>query len=179
MRLLLFILLPFSLFSQEIYDNCENIPPQNYQVEYDDNKEYFWHISEGVTNLDNIFNNHYITIKLPDTAGVYSLQVWTTKFGCEGDTSYHEVIVTECTQTQLFFPNSFTPNGDNVNEMYEIKGRSVDNIEYMSIYNRWGQKIIESNGNILWDGGNCPIGVYTINVFVDNNRYVRNVTLVK
>jgi gliding motility-associated-like protein len=179
MRWLLFILLPFSLFSQETYDNCQNVPIQNYQVEYDANKEYFWYISEGVTNLDNIFDNHYITIKWPDTAGVYSLQVWTTKFGCKGDTSYHEVIVTECTQTQLFFPNSFTPNGDNVNEVYEIKGRSVDNIEYMSVYNRWGQKIIESNSNILWDGSNCQIGVYTINVFVDNNRYVRNVTLIK
>ena len=128
MRWLLFILLPFSLFSQETYDNCQNVPIQNYQVEYDVNKEYFWYISDGAINLDNTFSD---------------------------------------------------PNGDNVNEVYEIKGRSVANIEYMSVYNRWGQKIIESNSNILWDGSNCQIGVYTINVFVDNNRYVRNVTLIK
>ena len=80
---------------------------------------------------------------------------------------------------QLFFPNSFTPNGDGINEVYQIKGNSADEIEYFAVYNRWGQKVFESESNTVWDGLGQPIGVYTINVFVKNNRYIRNITLVR
>ena len=58
-------------------------------------------------------------------------------------------------------------------------GKSADMIEYFAVYNRWGQRIFESNYNTPWDGGKCPVGVYTINVFVKNNRYIRSVTLIR
>ena len=37
----------------------------------------------------------------------------------------------------IFIPNSFTPNGDNENELLVVKGNNVLSFE-MSIYNRWG-----------------------------------------
>ena len=170
------ILLPFQLLAQETYDNCLEILPQTYQVDYDANKEYYWKISGGqiTSTLDNT-----ATIQWPDSAGTYIISVWTTRYGCEGDTSYHEVVVKNCIYAQLFFPNSFTPNGDGVNEVYQVKGKSADEIEYIAIYNRWGQRVFESNSNIGWDGNNCAIGIYTINVFVRNNRYIRNLTLIR
>ena len=176
MKLWVLILLPFNLLAQEIYDNCLEIPPQTYQVEYDANKEYYWEISGGeiTSTLDNI-----ITIQWPVDIGTYIISAYTTRFGCEGDTSYHEITIEDCIYTQLFFPSSFTPNGDGVNEMYEIKGRSADDIEYFAIYNRWGQRIFEAFENTYWDGKDCQIGMYTLNVFVKNNRYIRNITLVR
>jgi len=176
MKWWVFILLPLNLLAQETYDNCLTIPPQTYQVEYDADKEYYWQISGGqiVSTIDNT-----VTIEWPDSAGIYLLSVWTTRFGCEGDTSYHEVTVKNCIYTQLFFPNSFTPNGDGINEVYQIQGRSAEDIEYLTIYNRWGQRVFESESNTAWDGSGQPIGVYTINVFVKNNRYIRNITLVR
>jgi gliding motility-associated-like protein len=176
MRWLVYILIPFSLAAQEDYDNCENIPVQTYQVDYDVNKEYFWSITGGIitTSTDNS-----ITIQWPDSVGTYIMTVWTTRFGCEGDTSYRSINISNCTHTQLFFPNSFTPNEDGTNELYEIKGRSASEIEYMAIYNRWGQRILESDKNIAWDGKNCQPGVYLVNIFVKNNRYVRTVTLIR
>ena len=99
MRWLIYILLPFSLFSQETYDNCIDIPLQTYQVSYDANKLYYWQISAG--EISEISSNS-ATIQWPDSAGTYILSVWTTRFGCEGDTSYHLVNINNCINSALF-----------------------------------------------------------------------------
>ena len=93
---------------------------------------------------------------------------------------YIKLIINNKTKSEnIFFPNSFTPNGDGINEVYEVKGRSAKDIEYFAIYNRWGQRIFESQGNASWSGENCPTGLYTLNIFVKNNRYIRTITLVR
>jgi gliding motility-associated-like protein len=68
--------------------------------------------------------------------------------------------------TNLVFPNAFTPNGDNENDLFCIKGKS-DNIQSFSIqvYNRYGEKMVEfSNPSEGWDGRingkNAPVGTY-------------------
>ncbi len=176
------ILLPFQLLAQETYDNCGDIPAQSYQVEYDANKEYYWHIMGPGTNgffaLVNT-NGNTLSVYWPDSIGTYVIAVYTTRFGCEGDTSYHEVLIEECPYLHLFFPNSFTPNGDGVNEVYQVGGKSANEIEYFSVYNRWGQRIFEATSNMPWDGVGCQDGLYTINVFVRNNQYIRTVALVR
>jgi gliding motility-associated-like protein len=56
-------------------------------------------------------------------------------------------------QNGFFVPNSFTPNGDGLNDCFGVRfwGR-VDNFE-LSIYNRWGQRIYFSkNIGDCWDG---------------------------
>ena len=176
MRWWVYILLPFHLLAQETYNDCVTIEPQSYQVPYDADKEYFWSITNGevISTFDNT-----ITVQWPDSAGEYLISVYTTRFGCEGDTSYYQVSINSCPYATLFFPNSFTPNGDGINEQYNVGGKSVDDIEYIAIYNRWGQRIFEAYSNIPWDGNGSPIGVYTINVFIKNNRYIRPITLVR
>lgn len=52
----------------------------------------------------------------------------------------------------LWFPNSFTPNGDLLNDVFLVKGVDITYFQLM-IFNRWGQLIFETkkldNG---WDG---------------------------
>ena len=48
-------------------------------------------------------------------------------------------------------PNAFSPNGDNLNEVFRITG-SVEEFKEFVIFNRWGQIIYESYGNPSWDG---------------------------
>ena len=162
MRWWVLILLPFHLLAQETYDDCVSIPHQSYQVNYDADKNYYWSISSGevVSTSSNT-----ITIQWPDSAGDYLISVYTTRFGCDGDTSEYQVSITPCPYATLFFPSSFTPNGDGINEQYNVGGRSVDDIEYIAIYNRWGQKVFESAGYVSeWDGTinnkKLPIGTY-------------------
>ena len=93
MKWWVFILLPFHILAQETYNDCVPIEPQSYQVNYDADKNYYWSISSGeiVSTFDNT-----ITIQWPDTAGEYFISVYTTRFGCEGDTSHYQVVIDPC-----------------------------------------------------------------------------------
>ena len=177
MRLWVFILLlPFNLLAQETYDNCFDIPQRTYQVDYSASKEYYWWVSAGDIVISN---NNTLVVQWPDSIGTYTISVSTTSFGCLGDTSRHTVTIKDCEYIQLFFPNSFTPNGDNHNEVYQIEGRASYRIIYMSIYNRWGERIFEADSNLPWDGKNCQVGLYTINVLLKNQRFTRSILLVR
>ena len=52
-----------------------------------------------------------------------------------------------------WIPNAFTPNGDGVNEGFNIQGEYIVDVE-LSIFNRWGARIFQSEGksNRAWDG---------------------------
>ena len=71
----------------------------------------------------------------------------------------------------LFIPNSFTPNGDGINDLFIISGIDAYPDHRLTIYNRWEQKVFETkNYQNNWDGspnmkyGNnsklLPEGVY-------------------
>ncbi len=49
-------------------------------------------------------------------------------------------------------PNAFSPNGDGVNDEVRVEGRGIVGLTFR-IYNRWGEKVFESNDkNIGWNG---------------------------
>lgn len=49
-------------------------------------------------------------------------------------------------------PNSFSPNGDGVNDILYVRGNNMSQLRLI-IYNRYGQKVFESNSmNEGWDG---------------------------
>ena len=54
--------------------------------------------------------------------------------------------------SQLYYPNAFTPNSDDLNEGFGTPGIYI--VEYhMSIYTRWGEKIFETfDMDEKWDG---------------------------
>jgi gliding motility-associated-like protein len=76
---------------------------------------------------------------------------------------------TDCNTPQLWIPNSFTPNGDGLNDIFRIETLDVL-LEYsMLIFNRWGQMIYESNEVTKgWDGKykgkQLESGVYTYRI---------------
>lgn len=63
-----------------------------------------------------------------------------------------EVAVEMCPET-ISFPNAFTPNGDGLNDIFQPTiGKPLIYFSF-SIYNRFGQKIFESNDPLIgWDG---------------------------
>lgn len=89
-------------------------------------------------------------------------------------------------------PNSFTPNGDGQNDYFFPRQKLAEGVVSfkMVVYNRWGQKLFETNNTNGrgWDGrfnGEMqPVGVYIymIDVVYKNGRtesYKGNVTLVR
>lgn len=79
-------------------------------------------------------------------------------------------------------PNVFTPNGDNENDMFRMKAFNISDSSInavdecndfmsVSIYNRWGVLVFESeNPYFEWDGknkggNNCAEGAYSVIIF--------------
>lgn len=57
-----------------------------------------------------------------------------------------------CLEDDVFVPNTFTPNGDGVNDVFKVKGIKLEEV-YFSIYNRWGELVFETNDlSKGWDG---------------------------
>lgn len=73
-------------------------------------------------------------------------------------------------------PNVFTPNGDGLNELFCPVGLENEFCFTLWIYNRWGTRIFQSNGNTTcWDGvvdhSGVPAsdGVYYYVILLDDN----------
>ncbi|HEY1038958.1 MAG TPA: gliding motility-associated C-terminal domain-containing protein, partial [Bacteroidia bacterium] len=85
-------------------------------------------------------------------------------------------------------PTGFSPNGDGNNDVLNVYG-TINATEYhMEVYNRWGQKMFESNDKTIgWDGTykgqEAPIGVYayTFKVTVDGKQLQKSgsITLIR
>ena len=112
--------------------------------------------------------------------------------GCSS-TDYVSVFVL-CDGTNFFIPNTFSPNGDGVNDKFFPRGTGLFTIKQLRIFNRWGEEVFakysfkanqEANG---WDGtrNGQPMAidayVYMIEIQCENNTtlvYKGNVSLIK
>jgi len=89
---------------------------------------------------------------------------------------------------KIFLPTAFSPNGDGLNDIFEVKGRFQSNFSLV-ILNRWGQIVYESNDPKKgWDGKmngkEAPVGVYAYRLTAVDERGIKyeksgTVTLVK
>jgi gliding motility-associated-like protein len=62
------------------------------------------------------------------------------------------VLVSEFCPSVVYVPNTFTPNGDGLNDVFIPVGRNIATMELL-IFDRWGGLIFESTDpNIGWDG---------------------------
>jgi gliding motility-associated-like protein len=72
---------------------------------------------------------------------------------------------------RLFLPNSFTPNGDGLNDVYIPYAKGIISMRF-AIYNRWGQLLFEGDDKNGWDGRYrgqvVPEGVYVVTVSLKN-----------
>lgn len=74
-------------------------------------------------------------------------------------------------------PNAFTPNGDGVNDTWQITGLEYYQKATLNIFNRWGQKVYSSTGYATpWDGtynGKAlPAGTYYYIIDLKNGQAV-------
>ncbi|MBF8962858.1 gliding motility-associated C-terminal domain-containing protein [Pontibacter sp. FD36] len=136
---------------------------------------YSWSPAEGLNN-PNIANPY----AKPEKTTTYTVTV-TNEAGC---VSTDEVTIT--VQQLVYVPNTFTPNHDGVNDVWEIL-----NIEQypnckVQVFNQWGNTVFSSQGYKLpWDGRQngkeLPIATYYYLIQLDNQEkpLSGSVTIVK
>ena len=77
-----------------------------------------------------------------------------TSWGCDSITvvSIDTFQDMTCYPASWIAPEAFTPNGDNLNEIFRIKGIALEKVDLL-IFNRWGEKLYDGDGyQTGWDG---------------------------
>lgn len=124
---------------------------------------FFWQFD----GYENTFTSSKPKVTFSEEGQGNAMLTVTNDQGC--DTTYHASI--QVLPVKLKIPNIFTPNGDGINDYFEIgygeEGQPINDLnEYflshkLVIFNRWGRTVYESNNyRNDWDGGNLPDGTY-------------------
>jgi gliding motility-associated-like protein len=135
--------------------------------------EWLWDFGDGSEKSRERNPLHvYSTASAPDLESYQVQLIVVNSQGCD------TLIIFELpvSEAEIFIPNVFTPNGDNINDVFKIAkandgGSSSGseyiplNLEYMRlelvVLDRWGRKVYDNdNYKNDWDGGNLPDGTY-------------------
>lgn len=127
----------------------------------------------------------------PKNTTVYKVAV-TNDGGC---TSRDEMTVfVVCNNGNLFVPNTFSPDGNGVNEVFYPRGKGLLRIKAFRVFNRWGEMVFErtnfsaNDAASGWDGTfkgkklSPDVFIYTCDVICENNeilQYKGDVTLLR
>lgn len=121
----------------------------------------------------------------PTQTTMYYVSV-TDNNGCSATDSVKVTVDINC--GEVFIPDIFSPNGDGKNDVLKVLNNCIEEMNWI-IYNRWGEKVYESN-NVLegWDGSykgkpaKSGVYVYYLNAKLINAEEVKtkgNVTLIR
>jgi gliding motility-associated-like protein len=112
--------------------------------------------------------------------------ITTTSDGCNDTT---EAIVEVGTFEETFnltIPNVFTPNGDGINDFFEIDiNNRLQECTEVRVFNRWGLPVFESDGNYhIWNGHTlngeeAPPGTYFYVFNINGKEFNGSVQLVR
>ena len=124
--------------------------------------EYFWDLDNGI-----YYTDEDVTHTFSDFDSHYILLTASNDIGCIDTVSY-----TTIPPAVLYIPNSFSPNGDGINDTFGAYGNEVREFE-MAIYNRWGEQVFYTNDmNDHWAGE----GRNNQDYFVENGVYTFTIT---
>lgn len=117
------------------------------------------------------------TVSIPQTV----ILTVTDTNGCTATQNIE--IAAKCPDVHI--PNTFTPNGDGVNDLWDIGGLENDPSAMIRVFNRYGLLVYESKGYATsWDGNyrnkKLPAGVYyyIINAKNDKQKFTGSVTII-
>ena len=80
-------------------------------------------------------------------------QYWITIFSPCGNYNDTINVTTESCECKFVVPTAFSPNKDGVNDMFRVLSTCALSKFRLSVYNRWGEKVFESNDfQFGWNG---------------------------
>lgn len=161
---------------------------------------WHWDFGDGLTLAPN-FSSPAHTYPNATSGSYIATLIVQNADGCY-DTVAHEIFIGP--EFTFFIPNSFTPNGDGINDFFFGAGVGISKYQ-LWIFDRWGNLIFDCNVNDLpqsqpcrWNGvvqpggpdfsgnsgGISQIDVYVwkvslTDVFYNEHNYIGTVTIVK
>ncbi len=160
-------------------------------------------IAMPVTYSNNVITYNWTpstSLSCTNCPSPYANPKFTTKYkvavsDSNGCVSSRDITVTVvCNNKNYFIPNTFSPNGDGQNDVFYVRGSSIERIESIRIFNRWGQTVFEKknfaandisagwNGMINGKPAEQDVYVYVIEIICENATvipYRGNVALIR
>jgi gliding motility-associated-like protein len=114
------------------------------------------------------------------------------KFGCKNFGDITVKII--CNGQNFFIPNTFSPNGDGINDVFYLRGTGLFRIKSLLVFNRWGEVVFEkrefpvNDALFGWDGNykgkkaKPDVYVYQIEIICSNGeiiKYSGNIALIQ
>lgn len=118
----------------------------------------------------------------PSKTTTYQVQV-TDNNGCRNTAEVQVVVF--CKNSNVFVPNTFSPNGDGSNDVFYVRGSGLARVKSLRIFNRWGELIFQKRDFAVndistgWDGTyngrtlEPDTYIYQVDVFCENSESVR------
>lgn len=172
------------------------------------------------SNQVNLLRNEKVQLSVVNEGDKYKSIRWVPSAGLSCDTCWNPVLYTlsnrnytitgtnqfYCSdtaalsvnvyyQSHLALPNTFSPNGDGVNDFfYVISGETVARVNQFQIFSRWGEKVFEINNvlpndyaggwNGMYKGKPAAAGTYVYVVILGltdgtTETYRGNITLMR
>jgi len=171
-----------------VISNANLIP--NSPIDFIDNsinaQTWNWNFGDSYSSGTDSFSVTQNSMHVYSDTGYYCVDLLVTGPGACADSIQHCLTIEP--EYLLYIPNAFTPNEDDVNDVFLCHGQNILSFE-MRIFDRWGGLLFFSDDiNKGWDGKNyikeiekSGVYIYKIEV-VDNNKkkhkYAGNVTMV-
>jgi gliding motility-associated-like protein len=138
-------------------------------------RSWEWNFGDG-NGYSKIQNPSYIY----KAAGDYMVNlVVTNNNGCH-DSTTRFVHIGEI-DYEIWIPNSFTPNGDGLNDVFNVTEIGVSDFE-MVIFNRWGDAVFKTtdpqagwNGKLNGNQSDCESDVYGYVITVKDRDSVKHI----
>jgi gliding motility-associated-like protein len=170
------------IYSETIQNLIEVKPLPSAQFTITDNPSYFTETTVGMIDQSTggasnwywespgsspiMSTEQYPSFTFPQgEIGQYPVTLIVyTDFGCS-DTVVHDVNIVP--EESLFASNTFTPNGDELNQEWKYYISGIDVFDFViSIFNRWGEIVWEAHDpSMSWDGNSngqpVPSGTYS------------------
>ncbi|HMP21964.1 MAG TPA: PKD domain-containing protein [Ferruginibacter sp.] len=132
---------------------------------------YLW--TSGILPLQLNSNTIANPVSVTQQERWYYVTGTSTITGCSSRDSIF-ITAFEATKPAFYAPNSFTPNGDGLNDCYRVITTGTPNQFELSIHNRYGQKVFTTqNPNDCWDGTfkgkKQDPGNFVVYIWIKNN----------
>jgi gliding motility-associated-like protein len=150
--------------------------PDSVALQLPDTAMEFWNTSQysvmdsSYWDFDNGYtvDNEWDAVGVFQDSGLYEVTLRVlNELGCE-DIDTLDFYVWE--QETFFIQTAFTPNGDGVNDVFEIKQKGITEW-HMQIFDRWGKMVFETydvkeswDGTDMKSGKPLPQGAYTYQI---------------
>ena len=140
-----------------------------------DSLVYFTNLSENTISFkwsfgDSSFSDLANPVHIYQNSGVFDVQLTVSDSNLCIDSVVKQIAIK--LNLNFYIPNSFTPNGNLINDSFGPVGDIFRNCKRykFSIYNRWGERIFFSkNVSEKWDGENAQSGLYLWHLEIEDS----------